>query len=209
MPRLVVLAALAMLAAGFEPAQRTAGSIPALPANPAGWTQAAFELEVSDAGAVAHVTALAATPGTVDQLKASLEDWRFRPALGPAGASSVPVASHVSVTVIFRPPQLYNGPALGTPPAPIEKAADDTPVATHTPVPAYPVNSYANGVVVVEMLVDPNGRVTRARAVAGQPPFTSLSVTSAKSWTFRPAKHAGVAVPSYAYAIFGFMRPVV
>lgn len=52
-----------------------------------------------------------------------------------------------------------------------------------------------SGVVVVEIVVDEDGYVVRARAVSGHPLLLEAAVDAARQWTFRPAKFGGKRTP--------------
>jgi outer membrane biosynthesis protein TonB len=200
----VFCGALTSAASLIVPARRVGGELPALPAIRVAWTEGAFELSVDPSGAVTKVRVLTATPDGPKLIQPALATWRF----SAAKQDGHPVASHVLVSAVFRPPQLTNNPTIGSGARMIEAASDDVPKPLKTPVPPYPINAIDDAVVAVELEIDPDGSVYDARVVAGIPPFSDVAVDAARRWTFSPAHSDGQPVLAYAYLIFGFPRPV-
>ena len=63
--------------------------------------------------------------------------------------------------------------------------------------PAYPevaVLGHLQGVVVVECVIDPAGRVVNARALRGMPVFDDAAVAAVRQWVFAPTLLNGVPV---------------
>jgi hypothetical protein len=44
--------------------------------------------------------------------------------------------------------------------------------------------------------------------VLSHPPFQCAAQDALSQWTFRPARRAGVAIPSFVYVVFGFAEIV-
>jgi len=190
----------------FVPARRLSGSVPAPPApNVVGWTEEMLEVVVGATGRVQGLTPVRATPMPADAIAPALADWLFRPAVVDRSRA---VDSRVLVAAMFRPPQLYDGPTLGTPPADLAKPSDQIPFPVESRRPRYPPLAVSDGVVLVEVLVGLDGRVRDARIVSGDPGFHQASLDAALGWLFRPARWNAAAVEAYAYLIFGFRRPV-
>lgn len=77
---------------------------------------------------------------------------------------------------------------------------DVKPRPVRTPAPEYP-NSLRNdkieGLVVVEIAIDENGRVTDAKVVkSNQSRLEPYAVKAVKKWVFKPATKNEVPVPS-------------
>ena len=71
--------------------------------------------------------------------------------------------------------------------------------ATSRPAPPYPTSAKMHrvqGTVVVELIVDPEGRVARAEALEGPGPLLLTAIGYALDWKFQPALLNGV--PQYA-----------
>lgn len=198
------------LAAGpFTPALYSSGPLPLVPAQTVGGGEVLVEISVTRAGEVRSVTPLRTTPPFTPAVVDAVGVWRFIPA---EAARSVTlrerVDSKVLVAAVFRPPTLLNAPVLGEPPKDVATASAEIPFPTATTVPSFPPRALAGGIVLVEVRVDPSGRVTDAAVIRSAPSFDEPALDAARQWTFRPARIDGVAVNSSAYVIFAFRQPV-
>jgi len=54
--------------------------------------------------------------------------------------------------------------------------------------PNAPLDSVANGIVILEGAVNPQGRMTGIRVIYGMPAFIQPSLQAVKDWTFAPAE---------------------
>jgi TonB family protein len=161
--------------------------------------QVLLDLTVDERGVVGTINTLRDTPGLTDAIRRAVAGWRF----SPATQGEQPVASHVLVAAVFRPPVLLlpgGGESEAAPPPP--------PGAVPHPItivpPAYPPNAVGDGVVIVEVEVDAEGAVTRASAVRSSPPFDGPATDAALQWRFQPATTG----PALVYVVFGFRQPV-
>ena len=157
-----------------------------------------LDVAVDERGAASAITPLLETPGLTESIRRSVAGWRF----SPATEADKPVASHVLVAAVFRPPALFM-PGAGE----AEAAAPPSttvPYPTTIVPPAYPPNAVGDGVVIVEMEVGTDGAVSRASVVRSSPPFDGPATEAALRWRFQPATTG----PTLAYAIFGFRQPV-
>ena len=158
----VVLAiAVLPLAAAFEPARLISSSLPRQPPNAVGWTEVMLDVKVDARGIVGGIVPLRATPSATPLVESLVAAWRFR----PAREGDDLTRSRVLVAAIFRPPQLHGGPAVGSPPRDLAAASDEVPFPIQQVRPPYPPNVVGDGVVLVEVLVTPQGGVGRARAI--------------------------------------------
>ena len=202
---------------GFTPAQYRSGELPPISIRALGAGEVLLELAVSGSGVVRSVTTLRATPPFTEALAAEASRWQFTPAaeeLEPAAGQPVfdprprtPVESKVLVAGIFRAPSL-NTPTLGELPTDTGIASEETPFPVTIVTPPYPPLARDTGVVLVEVRVDPGGRVTDARVVRPAPPFDEPALDAARRWTFRPARVRGTPVAALAYVVFGFRQPI-
>jgi outer membrane biosynthesis protein TonB len=91
-------------------------------------------------------------------------------------------------------PQQAAPPGAGfTPPVPVSLVA--------TP---YPPSALFGGEVVLDAVVDSEGRVADVNVVSGQAPFVDPVVSAVRTWTFTPASAAGQAVESHIGIVFQF-----
>jgi len=72
--------------------------------------------------------------------------------------------------------------------------------------PVYPVNSIAQGTVVLEVTIGPSGRVEQVRVIRDIPSLTSESVKAVRGWSFRPARLDGRPVRTVIPVAFTFDR---
>jgi TonB family protein len=200
----------------FSPARLRVGSVPQLPVLAAGGGEVLLELTVGSDGVVTAVTPLRTTPPFADVMVAAVRKWQFSPAeveTDPEpGRPRSPrprqqVASKVLAVGAFRPPAL-DGPTLGEEPKDVAQASEEVPFPLTTRLPQYALMARSPGVVLVEVLVGPDGRVVEAVVVRSAPPFDDLATAAARDWTFRPARIRGRPVATRAYIVFGFAEPV-
>ena len=80
--------------------------------------------------------------------------------------------------------------------------------ATSLPKPSYPPiarQAKASGTVVVDVLVDENGNVVRARAVSGHPLLQATAVAAARQAKFSPTKVSGKPVKVRGVITYNFV----
>ncbi len=73
---------------------------------------------------------------------------------------------------------------------------------------AIPYRSFAAGLVVLEVSVNAQGRVTDARTLEAVEPFTDVMTSSVQGWSFEPARENRVRVESRVL-VMGFFRPAM
>lgn len=198
----------------WTPAQHVGGSVPPLPKLAIGGGQVVLELAVDDGGGVTAVKPLRTTPPFAESLAAEARGWRFTPAEeerpdpARAGATTrVAVASKVALIGMFRPPVL-RGPTLGPVPKDVAAPADDVAFPLSMVMPRFPPTARAGGQVVVEARIAADGTMGDVKVLQAQPPFQGAALDALSQWTFRPARRAGVAIPSFVYIVFGFAEIV-
>lgn len=200
--------------APWTPAQYVGGSVPPLPRLAIGGGQVVLELTVDDAGGVNGVKPLRTTPPFAESLAAEAKGWRFTPAEEErpdpkrAGAPTrVAVASKVALIGMFRPPVL-RGPTLGPVPKDVASASEDVAFPLTMVMPSFPPTARAGGQVVIEARIAPDGAVGDVKVLQAQPPFQGAALDALSKWTFKPARRAGVPIPSLVYVVFGFAEIV-
>ncbi|MFI5298420.1 MAG: TonB family protein [Polyangiales bacterium] len=73
----------------------------------------------------------------------------------------------------------------------------------------YPRDGTGDAVVVVELLIGPDGAVQSVTVVRGDEPFATAAATNAKAWKFDPATRDGVPIKSRIPFTVTFTAPVV
>ncbi|HET8783405.1 MAG TPA: energy transducer TonB [Pyrinomonadaceae bacterium] len=129
--------------------------------------------------------------------------WREAFDAGRGGVYSITVAEAVNVVEAGLSPRktvtvIGSGPPIAPDPNSPHRASISGGVlngrALKLPKPKYPRaarESGASGVVVVQVLIDENGKVISARAVSGHPDLREVSEEAASRAEFEPTKLAG------------------
>jgi TonB family protein len=201
-----VISVTTLVAADFQPARFSSGSLPLPPQQAIGWLEVVMQVTVGAAGVVESIEALRATEPLAGILRPAIDRWRFEPALEDGHA----VGSQVLVAAVYRPATFFNTPSLGEPPRDLAPPSRGIPFPTFAPAPAYPPRALGDGVVLLELLVGMSGEVRTAHIMRSSGTgFNSIAMRTAARWQFRPARRGGGPVPAFAYLIFGFRQPVV
>ncbi len=188
-----------------EPARLLDGSVPGMTPFTTAGGNVVLTVAVSSSGQVGGVEVLRTTPPFTEPLVDAVRAWRFSPALD---GKQRPIDSQVLVASLIRPPDLYLQ-AVGTPPKDVRAADPRVAFPTLMPTPRYAIDAHAGGTVLVEVGVDRSGHVAAAAAVKSCPPFDTIALDSARSWTFRPAEGPDLPPMTFAYLLFVFRAPVV
>jgi protein TonB len=75
------------------------------------------------------------------------------------------------------------------------------------PKPNYPLQAFQEGIegtVLVEILIDAEGRVARSRVVESVPGLDEAALAAVREWRFIPARKEGKAVPALAHVPVSF-----
>jgi TonB family protein len=89
-------------------------------------------------------------------------------------------------------------------------AGDVPPKLLSTAIPEYPKAAYETGregTVVLELLIDAEGRVVDARVTKSIPEFDGAALACVSQWRFIPAQRRRRPVPGRATAMVIFKRP--
>jgi hypothetical protein len=104
-------------------------------------------------------------------------------------------------------------PSSQTPAAnePEQNEEDDKGFSVPFPVsvvPApYPPQSLFGGEVILDALVDSDGKLVDVKVVHGDPPFLDKAQSAVETWSFRPARFAGEPVDARVGVVFEFAEP--
>ena len=197
------LASLQVLQPTYLPASYRSGEIPVQPPQVPGGGQVLLELTVGDDGKVLKGHTLRSTPPFTELLVDAVRLWKFQPAEDRGDE----VESGVLVAALFRPPTLM-GRAAEEPTDDVTRPSDSIPMPYTIVQPDYPPGAVADGVVLVETIVERDGTVEAARVLRSSAAFDQAATDAVLKWKFRPARRDGQPVPSFAYVIFGFRQPV-
>jgi len=130
----------------------------------------------------------------------ALMSWVFAV---PAGVPS----ARTSVTFLFRSPSIYSVPI----PAPAVKPWAGSPNTSALPQeimdPGYPPASVAEGILVLIVRINAEGKVIGVEKFSGEAALFEQSHNALKNWKFSPARIANNPVSSSAYVVISFVRP--
>ena len=140
-------------------------------------------------------------PGTGD---AASSDTGTGTSTEPLG---VPWGTDGGVGDLDSPPAVVDVPAVENKIYRIEGEVK-APVLVHRVEPVYPEimrRSRVNATVVIECVIDRNGRVRNARLVSGaMPPFNEAVVNAVEQWRYRPGSLRGEAVEVFLHVTVRF-----
>lgn len=200
------------------PARLQAGSLPMIPVMAIAGGEVFLEVDVNREGGVSGVKPFRSTPPFTESMASAVQGWRFAPAQDAATpepgkaidpATRRPMASKVLVVGVFRPPSMYQGSNAGEPPKNTGAPSEGVPVPTTGPaMPSYPPQALFNGVVLVELSVQPDGQVAGAKVVRGAAPFDALALQSVAAMSIRPPRVYGQNAPANVYVAVAFRQPV-
>jgi TonB family protein len=157
---------------------------------------------------------------------------RGRPSATPATLASVaapePTASVASVPLPAAPsaeptplpstldvasstePERTAAPSAPGPTAGAAESATTPPVCLKCPPPDYPMIALRlkrQGIVVLRVLIDENGRVKQVLVVTGVEQLTESAVVAVRKWTYRPASRQGAPVQAWLEVPIRFDLP--
>jgi protein TonB len=130
-----------------------------------------------------------------------------KPALTPpvsSAAKEPPAPSPPVSNVAKEPPAPQPTPAAPTPRV-SANLIPAVPVSQASPeFPALALRTRASGQVVMELQIDSQGKVVKARAVSGPVVFYNAAIAAAMKWRYKPASVNGVNVPSQSKVTMSF-----
>ncbi len=144
--------------------------------------------EVEDVEVVHDIASL--TPDAIRAVKS----WKFRSAM----INGRPLRSRTIVAVMFNPP--FNNPAdvpppLPAPAEPAPRGEQDPPFRPPEVVASsyarYPPLSVAFGAVVLQAMIDQEGKCQEMQVIRDIKPLTTEAIRSVRSWKFKPAAFRG------------------
>lgn len=191
----------------FEATRLDTKSLTPLPA-PYGLVQggtAVLDVSIGADRASEDIAIVGGTPQLAGYLQNAVEHWRFlRERPGERRFE------RLSVSALFRPATLFPiGDAVReVSGAPRPDFATLPPLPRRMVDPGYPPRSVAEGTVVLEALIDRDGRVAQIRVVEGVPSLTEAAVAGVRQWEFEPALGSGQPSEGLAVVVISFRRPL-
>lgn len=168
----------------------------------------AVAVTLDGAGTIKGTYVLRDIPSLTSPVLLSIQNWTFKPAMQDGKG----IDSTIVVNIAYNPGDYRLGgaesPVLGQEMKTLSPDANGyLPAKTNVAAWAeYPLNSVAQGAVVMDARVNRRGRVTHVTAVWNMPPLEKASANAAKKWTFEPAALDGR--PIGANTVIGYVfRP--
>lgn len=157
--------------------------------------------EVNSTGNPGTLTVAQGAPPFVGPALDAVRQWTF-------DTKDVKAPQPITVTMLFRSrtvladrPYMFNVPS--------EPASNTPPQPTTIVDPGYPIQSIAEGCVILQMQIDSSGTVQKTDVIHDVPSLTSAARQAVAQWRFLPARQNGTAVPGTAVAVLSFLKPVL
>jgi TonB family protein len=192
----------ALLSASLPKLQE--GAVPSDPVSGRDGAFALLEVDVSPAGTIVDIVELGGLAPMADLMREHVAGWHFEPA---RNERDEPSESKVLVAVVNRSPALAGAfPPMPKTPRPAE-ASEDLPFPERMAMPPVPAQARFSGLVLLELVVDEDGKVASSEVVRSSDGFDGVALDTIQSWEFAPAERDGTAVPARAYVLFSFRPP--
>jgi TonB family protein len=192
----------------FSPPGITSAGNIAYPVNTLASGAVSLLLSLDGSANIQNVQVLRDSPPLTSSVQDAVQLWTFT----PASLKGNPVASEISVTAIFN---IFN-PAGGAasqnlalaPAQPVYPDASQfmPPQITSATFANYPVNSVAQGTVVLDVTVGAAGQPKQIRVIYDVPTLTQQAVSAVKTWGFNAATIKGQPVLAHVIIAFVFQR---
>lgn len=219
LPRVTLPALLLVFCAGSISAQKAeptytppdiaAGNYLSYPIKSVASGVVVVAVNLDSAGRIEKTEVLRDIPSLSAPLLLAIDKWTFK----PAALGGKAVNSTIVVNILYNPSDYRLGgamaPALGkelrvlTPNA----AGFVPPKIISAAWAEYPLNSVAQGSVILDARVSPQGHVSQITPVWRNQSLTTASVEAAKDWTFHPATRNGEALAANAVVGYVFRPP--
>lgn len=188
---------------------RAGASVPLAPPLVAGGGEVVLDVTVDPSGSVVRVTPVRATPPFTDLMASAVKGWRFEPASAAVKGGLQPAEGHVLVTAVFRPPQVFAGPAPGVPPVQVGQVSPSLPQPGALTMPAtYPPRAVRDGTVLIEIELSAAAVALSHTVMSPASAFDSAALETVKAWRFGVPPRPSGAGRLFVYAVVGFREPI-
>ena len=134
----------------------------------------------------------------------AVHTWTFAPARVDGRAVDARIG------IVFQFPQSFLPAVVARQRSykePLADAGERGALPVFTSEPDYPVNSIAEGSVILYGVVDPEGQLVSTSVVRDIPSLTATTQTAVQQWKFAPGKQAGAQAESAVIIVDTFRRP--
>jgi len=194
----------------FHPAGLVAAKQIIYPFASSAYGPVILEASINAKGKVEDVVAIRPIASLSEPAIRSVWNWKFK----PATLDDKPVASRMTIAVMFNPSYPYSpSPATLPPRAPDHDLphvdAPFDPPEVISVVQATMPSALRDGSVVLQAKITSSGELNYATVVLNSPPFVPNALAALQKWQFEPAKFNGLPVASTMPIAFVFRVPVV
>ena len=191
------------------PRLRGGGQAPLASPMVVGGGEVVLDVTVGTGGRVSKVDVVRATPPYTDLVSGAVKGWQFHAAQAAVKGALQPAEGHVLVVAVYRPPQVYAGPAPGVATAVVGQPSAELPVPGALTMPAsYPPRATRDGTVLVEIELTAAGVPAGHRVLSQPSSFDSAALDTVRGWRFGfPSEPTG-ASQLFVYALVGFREPI-
>lgn len=165
-----------------------------------------LDAKVDTRGKVTDVRVVQGQPPFLEEVLGAVQTWTFL----PAQQDGRDIDARVGIVFQFAQPYLpklmarvHEYKETGT------DSKDRGALPLYTLEPEYPANSVGEGSVVLNEMVDKEGRVSSIHVVRDLASLTSPTVSAVQQWKFAPGRHVGEPVDSGVIVVVTFRRPAV
>ncbi len=194
---------------GYSPPRLLRADIPPEPPSTViGGGEVLIEFIVDVRGTVTRPIIVRGTPPYTQMVMDAIARWQFEPAraVDERGAQRE-VQAPITVSALFRPPTVYNGPTLGESPTQVARPSADVAYPLDIVSPAFPPNALFGAVLLFEVGLNETGQAVETRGLAPSSGFDAAARDSLARMRFQGATYRARPVPSVTYVLFGFRQP--
>jgi len=195
--------------ANYIPPDIASGNYLSYPINSVASGVVVVAVDLDSAGRIKKTEVLRDIPSLTAPLLLAIEKWTFKPAVLRGKA----VDSTIVVNILYNPSDYRLGgakaPVLGKE---LRVLAPDAagfvpPKIVAAAWAEYPLNSVAQGSVILDARIGPRGHVSQITPVWKNQSLTATSVNAAKAWSFHPATVDGEAIAANTVVGYVFRLP--
>jgi len=174
---------------------------PVPPLNSPSTSVVVLNVTINSAGDPQQVATVAGASPFFEASLDAVKEWKF------SAADDSDIEHLVNVTFLYRPRQIFNsGSGIQLPESPVAGNRPASP--TFISDVAYPVDSIAEGVVILELMISPYGVIEQINTVRDVPSLTVAARRAVAAWKFSPAISDGSPVPGISIVAISFLRPI-
>lgn len=194
--------------AHFVPANLSkAGDIP-YPTSSLDAGVVTLSVELDKTGQVTSVGILRNISSVSAQAAAAVRSWMY----SPATLDGKPVASTLTINIVYNPGFLGADNIPLPPPAQVQSISTKDPAflppqlntANFAP---YPAKAKTQGAVVLDVQLDTNGNAAKITTLRDVPPLTASAIGALRNWNFSAATYDGKPIQSHMVVAFVFRSP--